>query len=44
VFHERQEEHMRTNVRELTEQQRRDITATEKMCLLKKQDLQRCKQ
>lgn len=34
---------MKNKLKFLSEEQRREAAATEKICLLKKQDLQRCK-
>lgn len=42
-FNEKQAEKLRMSIMDLKETHRRNIAATEKMCLLKKQDLQRCK-
>jgi len=41
-FNDRQAERLRLKIREMTETHRRNIAGTEKMCLLKKQDLLRC--
>ncbi|XP_018667616.2 serine/threonine-protein kinase 10 isoform X7 [Ciona intestinalis] len=44
LFFEGQTEKLRMGVRQMTETHKRDIAATEKVCLLKKQDLQRSRE
>uniref|UniRef100_H2Y588 Protein kinase domain-containing protein n=1 Tax=Ciona savignyi TaxID=51511 RepID=H2Y588_CIOSA len=44
AFFERQSEKLRMNVREMTDNHKRDIAATEKHCLLQKQDLLRSRE
>nr|XP_018667613.1 serine/threonine-protein kinase 10 isoform X2 [Ciona intestinalis] len=44
LFFEGQTEKLRMGVRQMTETHKRDIAATERVCLLKKQDLQRSRE